>query len=57
MAALGADIGLALTQDYSLAEMLHRCAAAVTTHLEVAFTRIWMLNPEQHILRTDPPGM
>ncbi len=44
LAALGADIGSALTQGDSLTAMLERCTDALVTHLPLASARIWVLN-------------
>jgi PAS domain S-box-containing protein len=50
ISALGADIGMALTQVSSLKESLHGCAQAIVTHLDAAFSRIWTLSPNQDVL-------
>lgn len=50
LAALGTDVGTALTQGETLPEMLHRCAEAVVQHLQAALARIWTLNPEENML-------
>ncbi|MGA2704299.1 MAG: PAS domain S-box protein, partial [Isosphaeraceae bacterium] len=50
LAALGADIGTALTRGDTLREMLRSCSEAVVQHLDAAFARIWTLNPEQDVL-------
>jgi signal transduction histidine kinase/DNA-binding response OmpR family regulator/HAMP domain-containing protein len=50
LAALGADIGMALTQDDTLDEMLEHCAQALCQHLDAAFTRIWTLNEAEGVL-------
>jgi PAS domain S-box-containing protein len=50
ISALGADIGIALTQVSSLKESLHRCTQAIVTHLDAAFSRIWTLSPDQDVL-------
>ncbi|MBC8120873.1 MAG: PAS domain S-box protein [Gemmatimonadaceae bacterium] len=47
---LSSDIGLALTRDGTLAEILHRCAQALVRHLDAAFARIWILNQDQDVL-------
>jgi two-component system cell cycle sensor histidine kinase/response regulator CckA len=41
VAALGADVGAALTTGDTLREILQRCASALVTHLGVALVRIW----------------
>ena len=50
ISALGADIGMALTQVSSLKESLHLCTQAIVTHLDAAFSRIWTLSPKQDVL-------
>lgn len=44
LAALGADIGVALVQGDTTRDMLQRCAEALVLHLDAAFARIWTLN-------------
>jgi len=48
--ALRSDIGFALSQKSELAPMLFSCTQAFVEHLDVAFARIWMLNPRENIL-------
>lgn len=48
--ALGADVGLALTQSAGLSEMLSMCVQAIVRRLDAAFARIWILNEEQQML-------
>jgi PAS domain S-box-containing protein len=50
LAALGADVGTALTQDDSLPEILRRVAEALVTHLDAAFARVWTLNEAEDVL-------
>ena len=50
LSALGAAVGLALTDTDSLAGDLQQCAAALVTHLGAAFARIWTLNEREGIL-------
>jgi PAS domain S-box-containing protein len=50
LSALGANVGLALTQTNALPEMLHACAEAMVRHLDAAFARIWTLNQEEQVL-------
>ncbi len=50
LSALGADVGLALTQSSALPEILHACAAAMVLHLDAAFARVWTLNEEEQVL-------
>jgi PAS domain S-box-containing protein len=49
-AALGADVGFALTQEGTLRHILQRCTAALVNHLDAAFARIWVLDPEDNCL-------
>jgi PAS domain S-box-containing protein len=41
LAALSADIGIALTQGSDLCETLHRCAEALANHLDAEFVHLW----------------
>jgi PAS domain S-box-containing protein len=50
ISALGADVGIALTQVSSLKDALHACTQAIVTHLDAAFSRIWTLSPNQDVL-------
>jgi hypothetical protein len=50
LAALTADIGVALTQSDTKREMLQRCAEALVRHLDAAFARIWTLNEAENVL-------
>ncbi|MBD0372828.1 MAG: PAS domain S-box protein [Pyrinomonadaceae bacterium] len=50
VAALSADIGVALTQSDTKREMLQRCAEALVKHLDAAFARIWTLNEAENVL-------
>ncbi len=49
-AALGAEVGLLLTKQCSLAETLRSCADAVVRHIGAAFVRIWTLDHKEEIL-------
>jgi len=53
LAALTADVGLALTQTSDLREMLRKCAQAVVTHLNAVFARIWTLHAEDDVLELE----
>jgi PAS domain S-box-containing protein len=44
LAALGADIGVALTTTNTSTEMLRRCTEAIVKHLDAAFARIWTVD-------------
>ncbi|MBE9151516.1 GAF domain-containing protein, partial [Coleofasciculus sp. LEGE 07092] len=48
--ALRSDIGFAVSQESDLAAMLFRCTEAFVQHLDVAFARIWTLNPPENML-------
>lgn len=50
LAALGADIGSALTQGKSLTAMLERCTDALVKHLRLASARIWVLSESNQTL-------
>src|SRR5271157_3042779 len=50
LAALGADIGIALTRGDTLREVFRSCSEAIVQHLDAAFARIWTLNPQQDVL-------
>lgn len=50
LSALGADIGVALTQSDTKREMLQHCAEALVKHLDAAFARIWTLNEAENVL-------
>jgi two-component system, cell cycle sensor histidine kinase and response regulator CckA len=50
LAALGADVGLALTQRDSLSAILYRCADAMVRYLNVHLARIWILDPRDQTL-------
>lgn len=50
LAAFEAAVGLVLTQDMALREMLQKCAEAMVTHLDGAFARIWTLNDAERML-------
>ena len=50
LSALGAAVGLSLTDTDSLARALQQCAEALVTHLGAAFARIWTLNEREGVL-------
>ncbi len=64
IAALGADVGAALTTGDALPEILQRCAQAIVIHLDAAIARIWTFNATSKLLdlqasvglRTDVDG-
>lgn len=53
LAALGADIGSALTQADNLREMLQRCAETLVAHLDAAFARVWTLDGAENVLKLE----
>jgi PAS domain S-box-containing protein len=50
IAALTADVGVALTRDASLEDTLRSCAEAIVKHLDAAFARIWTLSDDESTL-------
>lgn len=50
IAALRADIGVALNKSDSLRAILQLCTEAVVRHLGIAFARIWTLNEADNVL-------
>lgn len=48
--ALSSAVGTALTQGITLRDILQPCAGAMVEHLQAAFARIWLLNPEENVL-------
>lgn len=50
LAALRADVGVALAEGGDIRALLGRCAEAVQRHLDAAFTRIWTLNEASGVL-------
>jgi PAS domain S-box-containing protein len=50
LAALRADIGIALAGSEDLQSVLQRCCQALVTRLDVAFTRIWTANEAEGVL-------
>lgn len=50
LAEFAADIGGALTEQPLMRPMLQKCAEIMVRHLDVAFARIWMLNPAENML-------
>ena len=48
--AVGADIGVALTQGSSLPEMLKLCVESLVQNMDAAFARIWTLDAEGRTL-------
>jgi hypothetical protein len=50
LAALGAEVGVALTQEETLPNMLRRCAEAVVHYLNAALARVWTLHRRENVL-------
>lgn len=50
LAALGADVGVALTREADLQAMLRNCTEAIVKHLDAAFARIWTFNRDTNML-------
>ncbi len=50
LSALGAAVGLSLTDTDSLPRALQHCAEALVTHLEAASARVWTLNERDGVL-------
>ena len=50
LAELGSEIGVTLAQRAPLREILQRCAECLVRHLDVAFARIWTLEPGDDVL-------
>ena len=50
LAAMGAEVGVALTQKRSLQETLQVCAETIVRHLDAAFARIWTVDAEGKVL-------
>jgi len=50
LASLTSDVGLALTRDDSLREILQHCTRAIVHHLDAAFARIWTLSADGKVL-------
>ncbi len=51
-----AEVGIALTQNPTLAATLQKCCDAVVHHLDAAFARIWTLNEGDNILELQASG-
>jgi DNA-binding NtrC family response regulator len=50
-AALGAEVGAALTRGKSLEDMLRLCCEAIVRNLHAAFARIWTVVPAQQFAK------
>jgi PAS domain S-box-containing protein len=50
LAEMGRDVGIALGQGNTLRDILQLCAEALVRHLDVAFARIWTLDPDENVL-------
>jgi two-component system, cell cycle sensor histidine kinase and response regulator CckA len=51
IAAMGADVGLAITQREPLDTILYHCAEAMARYLNVYLVRIWTFEPEDEMLQ------
>jgi len=51
LATLSAEVGLLLTRDDALPQVLQSCAQSMVTHLDAAFARIWMLDEDEDVLK------
>jgi PAS domain S-box-containing protein len=51
LAAFGADIGLALTQQDTMGAVLHRCAQAMVRYLNVYLACLWVVDDEGKALK------
>ncbi|MCP9494961.1 MAG: PAS domain S-box protein [Pyrinomonadaceae bacterium MAG19_C2-C3] len=49
-AALGHDVGIALSENDTLPAVLQHCAEAIVKHLEAAFARIWTHDEKEAVL-------
>jgi PAS domain S-box-containing protein len=56
LAELTADVGMALTSESSLQDILQQCADAMVERLDVASARIWTLNEEVLVLELRASG-
>lgn len=50
LTAFRADVDASLTRSETLPNMLHDCTEAIVSHLDAAFARIWLLNPQENVL-------
>ncbi|MCQ4574737.1 MAG: ATP-binding protein [Candidatus Brocadiales bacterium] len=50
LAKLGEAVGVALTREETLRNMLQECTEAIVLHLNVVFTRVWTLNKDENVL-------
>lgn len=50
MAVLVAEVGVALTRDATLRDILQQCTEAMVRHLDAALARIWILHEEDNML-------
>jgi PAS domain S-box-containing protein len=50
LAALTADVGIALVEGDTLPDILQRCVVSIVKHLGAAFARIWTLNEFENVL-------
>ena len=50
LAALTAEVGLAMTRAGTLVGMLQKCAEALVSHMDAALARVWTLNEVDQVL-------
>ncbi|HEY9749794.1 MAG TPA: PAS domain-containing protein [Allocoleopsis sp.] len=50
LTAFRADVDAFLTRNDDLQDILHQCTEAIVDHLDAAFARIWLLNPQDNVL-------
>ena len=50
LATLGAEVGIALTREDTLREILQRCTEAIVQYLDAALARIWTFNQAENSL-------
>jgi len=50
LAALRAEVGLALNQDATLPDLLHCCCETILRHTHAAFVRVWTLDEDSKVL-------
>ena len=51
-----AEVGIALTQNPTLAATMQNCCDAVVHHLDAAFARIWTVNEAENVLELQASG-
>jgi PAS domain S-box-containing protein len=56
ISSLSAEVGVALTSNAGLKEMLQKCVEAIVKHLGAAFARVWLLAPDEKTLELQASG-